>query len=481
MFALLYNLVIHLSVALARIVALFHPKTRKWVEGQKRSLQFTVYSLQLTVDSEGRSASQLPETNQSSSPHGRPCHSKLTKSQIINHKSSLTFWFHAASLGEFEQGRPVIEAVRKQYPEAKLVLTFFSPSGYEIRKDYDQVDLVCYLPADTPANVNRFLDAVQPDMALFIKYEFWHNYLHELKKRQIPTLLFSAIFRSNQLFFKWYGGFYRDMLFCFDPILVQNHASEALLKSIGYSNVTVAGDTRLDRVAQIAAQAKSYPEIEVFKGETPLLIVGSAWPDDMEVLIPFLNQFPQPLKVIIAPHEINPEQIQKWQSELQRTSLRFTVYSFDKEQKAKSKGQKTKGNPLDTRHSTPRSVPFDTLFLDTIGMLSSLYRYADFVYIGGAFGDGLHNILEPAVFGVPIFFGKPHYQKFQEAHDLLQLGGAVSIANAEELKRSFTEVYENQSVRKQWADICRKYVLKNAGATEKVMEVIKAFQSQTEG
>lgn len=468
MFAFLYTLGIHLSVTLARIVALFHPKTRKWVEGQKRSLEFTVKSSQLKVDINRRLASQLPEKN----------HSSL----VIQHSSfAPTFWFHAASLGEFEQGRPVIEAVREEYPEARLVLTFFSPSGYEIRKDYDQVDFVCYLPADTPANVNRFLDTVRPDMALFIKYEFWYNYLHELKRRQIPTFLFSAIFRPNQLFFKWYGGFYRKMLFCFHHISVQNQASEDLLKSVGYLSVTAAGDTRLDRVAQIASQAGSYPEIEAFKGDIPLLIVGSAWPDDMDVLIPFLNQFAQPLKVIIAPHEINTEQIQKWQSELQRTSLRFTVYSLDKEQKAKSKGQKTKGNPLDTRHSTPRGVPFDTLFLDTIGMLSSMYRYADFAYIGGAFGDGLHNILEPAVVGVPIFFGKPYYQKFQEAHDLLQLGGACSVENAEEFKKHFSEVYENQALRKQQADICRDYVLKNAGATEKVMQVIKNIQNQPKG
>jgi 3-deoxy-D-manno-octulosonic-acid transferase len=447
LFAFLYTLGIHLSVTLARIVALFHPKTRKWVEGQN--------------------SWQLSKKNHSSF--------------VIQHSSlTPTFWFHAASLGEFEQGRPVIEAVRKHYPKAKIVLTFFSPSGYEIRKDYDQVDLVCYLPADTPANVNRFLNAVQPDMALFIKYEFWYNYPHELKKRQIPTLLFSAIFRPNQLFFKRYGGFYREMLFCFDHVLVQNKASEKLLKSVGYSNVTAAGDTRLDRVAQIAAQAKSYPEIEAFKGETPLLIVGSAWPDDMEVLIPFLNQFTQPLKVIIAPHEINTEQIQKWQSELQKESLRFTVYSLKgNEQEAKNKGQVAKGNSLLTTHHSLLTTHY--LFLDTIGMLSSIYRYADFVYIGGAFGDGLHNILEPAVFGAPIFFGKPHYQKFQEAHDLLQLGGAVSVANAEELKRSFTEVYENQLVSRQRANICRDYILKNAGATEKVMELIKAFQSQKGG
>lgn len=445
LFAFFYTLGIRLSVALAYIVALFHPKTRKWVAGQ-RNWQSAVCSLQLAI------GSQQPPT----------------------------FWFHAASLGEFEQGRPVIEAVRKQYPEAKLVLTFFSPSGYEIRKDYDQVDLVCYLPADIPANISRFLDAIRPDMALFIKYEFWHNYLQELKKRQIPTILFSAIFRPNQLFFKWYGSFYRKMLFCFDHVLVQNRTSEELLKSIAYRNVTLTGDTRLDRVVQIAAQAKTYPEIEAFKGETPLLIVGSAWPDDMALLIPFLNQFTQPLKVIIAPHEINIEQIQRWQAQLQKTSLRFTVYSLqftEEEQKRRNKegGRDTTFGTLNSDLDTPHFslLTPHCLFLDTIGTLSSIYRYADFAYIGGAFGDGLHNILEPAVFGMPIFFGQPHYQKFQEAHDLLHFGGATTIANTEELGHAFTKLYESQELRQQKARICLRYVKQNAGATEKVMDRIK--------
>ena len=443
-------------------MAFFHPKTRKWVKGQD-SWKLEVGSPQSIVHSPQRRSPQatLATSNQ--------------KSEIAP-----TIWFHAASLGEFEQGRPVIEAVRKQYPEAKLVLTFFSPSGYEIRKDYDQVDLVCYLPADTPANVKRFLDAISPSMALFIKYEFWHNYLHELKKRQIPTVLFSAIFRPNQLFFKWYGGFYRQMLFCFDHVLVQNHESEELLKSIDYPHTILAGDTRLDRVAQIANQAKYYPEIEAFKGEMPLLIVGSAWPDDMEVLIPFLNQFSQPLKVIIAPHEINIEQIQKWQAQLQKTSLRFTVYSLQfteegQEQRKKEGGRDatfdTLNSDLDTPHSSLLTSHY--LFLDTIGMLSSIYHYADFVYIGGAFGDGLHNILEPAVFGMPIFFGQPHYKKFQEAHDLLHFGGAITVANTPELEHAFTKVYDNQELRQQKAKICLRYVKQNSGATNKVMDVIK--------
>lgn len=381
-------------------------------------------------------------------------------------QESTTFWVHAASLGEFEQGRPVIEAIRAEYPHARIVLSFFSPSGYEIRKDYDQVDDVCYLPIDTPRNVKRFLDSVQPDVALFIKYEFWYNYLHELKKRQIPTFLFSAIFRPNQLFFKPYGGFYRRMLFCFNEILVQNEASKHLLNSVGYSSATVAGDTRLDRVVQIAKQAKSYPAIEAFKGTNPLLVIGSAWPDDMEVLIPFLNQWEAPLKVIIAPHEINTEQIQQWQKALKKHSERFTVYGLRFGVDGSQVGDEEAS--LDILHS-----PLEILFLDTIGMLASLFRYADFAYVGGAFKDGLHNTMEPAVYGMPIFFGQPYYQKFQEALDLLHLGGATTIATTQEFTTAFTEVYQNLEIRQQKAGICYDYVQKNAGATAKVMASIR--------
>jgi len=423
LFAFFYTLSIRFSVFLAHIIALFYPKTRKWVEGQ-----------------EARGALSF---------------------RVDENSNALVVWIHAASLGEFEQGRPVIEALRNDYPQARIVLSFFSPSGYEIRKDYDQVDEVRYLPADTPRNVKRFLDEIRPDVALFIKYEFWYNYLHELKKRQIPTLLFSAIFRPNQLFFKPYGGFYRNMLFCFDKILVQNEASRQLLNSIGYSSVTVAGDTRLDRVVQIAKQAKRYPEIEAFKDTDPLLVIASAWPDDMEVLIPFLNQWDAPLKVIIAPHEINPEQIEQWQKALIKKSERFTVCRLQLGKEVSS---------LDTLHS-----PLDILFLDTIGMLASLFRYADFAYVGGAFKDGLHNTMEPAVFGIPIFFGQPYYKKFQEALDLLQLGGATTLSTTQEFTAAFTEVYQQLAIRQQKAAICYDYVQKNAGATAKVMDSLREW------
>lgn len=461
MFAFIYTLGIYLAQGGARLVALFHPKTRLWVKGQAQT--WRLIGEWRTEDGERRTENggkktenekrQIPNPQ---SPVANP------QSPITNHKS--TIWFHAASLGEFEQGRPVIEACRRKYPAATIVLTFFSPSGYENKKDYDQADVVCYLPADTPAHVARFLDAVQPDMALFIKYEFWPNYLSALKKRRIPTILFSAIFRPDQLFFKAYGGFYRNVLFCLDHVLVQNQESEKLLKSIDYKQITLAGDTRLDRVVQIAKQAKTFPLIEQFKGNTPLLIVGSAWPDDLEVIFSFLNHFKHPLKVIVAPHEINAEQIRNWQ---QAVTVESFVYSEWLEERKTEEGRAENGNS-----SLPDFGTSSLLFLDTVGMLSSVYRYADFVFVGGGYRDGLHNTMEPAVFGMPIFFGQPYYRKFQEALDLLQLGGAQTVANAGELTKAFTEVYENEALRKQKADVCREYVQKNAGATEKVMEMI---------
>ncbi len=455
MFAFIYTLGIYLAQGGARLVALFHPKTRLWVKGQAQT--WRLIGEWKTENGERRTENGDRKTENEKRQIPNP------QSKIENRKSAPTFWFHAASLGEFEQGRPVIEACRRHYPAAKIVLTFFSPSGYENKKDYDQVDVVCYLPADTPANVARFLDVLQPDMALFIKYEFWPNYLSVLKKRRIPTILFSAIFRPDQLFFKAYGGFYRNVLFCLDHILVQNHESEELLKSIDYNQVTLAGDTRLDRVVQIAKQAKTFPMIEQFKGNTPLLIVGSAWPDDLEVIFSFLNHFKHPLKVIVAPHEINAEQIRNWQQAVTVESFVYSEWLEEGERKTEN-----------GRFSLPDFGTSSLLFLDTVGMLSSVYRYANFVFVGGGYRDGLHNTMEPAVFGMPIFFGQPYYRKFQEALDLLQLGGAQTVANADEFTQAFAEVYENEALRKQKADVCRDYVQKNAGATEKVMKIINS-------
>ena len=362
-------------------------------------------------------------------------------------------WFHAASLGEFEQGRPVMEAFREQYPAYKILLTFFSPSGYEVRKNYTGADFIVYLPADTPENARAFVSLVKPQLVFFIKYEFWANYLHELRAAKIPIISFSAIFRPNQLFFKPWGGFYRELLTCFDHILVQNQESEQLLRSIGITQVTRAGDTRFDRVAQVAIARKDIPIVANFKtndGEVsqPLLVIGSAWQADMDVLIPFLNSFDQPLKVIIAPHEIHNDEIERWRSQLTKTSVR---YSELVKQSANQTYKRT-----------------NFLFIDNIGMLSSLYQYGEFAYIGGAFGKGLHNILEAATFGVPIFFG-PNYGKFQEAIELIQEGGAFCVQDT----RSLTDAFQNQYTdRTEAAQVSRDYVQRNIGATAKVMNVV---------
>lgn len=418
---------------MAKGVALFHSKTRRWVEGQKAIFDTLSH----------RQAKALP--------------SFAENDKVI--------WFHAASLGEFEQGRPVIEAIRHQYPQYRIWLTFFSPSGYEIRKNYEGADVVSYLPADTPANVKRFLEEVRPSIAFFIKYEFWYHYLTQLQKNRVPTFLLSAIFRPNQLFFKTYGGFYRTMLFCFDHIFVQNLSSQQLLAEIGYKAVTLTGDTRLDRVTQIAQRTETLPPIEAFKHQHPLLIVGSAWPDDMEVLIPFLNRWDEPLQVIIAPHEINSDQIATWQRKLDKKSA---VYSRVKVEDIQP--------PFDILHSANATQSPSILFLDTVGMLAHTYQYADFVYIGGAFGDGLHNILEPAVFGAPLFFGHPHYDKFQEAHDLLAAGGASSISSADGLYEAFEQVYHDKIERQRRADICRTYIATHSGATQKVIDFVQKQQ-----
>ncbi len=364
-------------------------------------------------------------------------------------------WFHAASLGEFEQGRPVIEAFRQQYPAYKILLTFFSPSGYEVRKNYAGADFIAYLPSDTPANARRFVQLVKPSIAFFIKYEFWANYLHELKAAQVPVISFSTIFRPGQLFFKPYGGFYRSLLHQFDHILVQNEVSVRLLDSIGITRTTLAGDTRFDRVKQVADQKKEIPAAAAFRLDpagqpVPVLVAGSAWQQDMDVLIPFLNAFTQPLKVIIAPHEIHDDEIEKWRQQLQRPSVRFS--------------QVTAGD-------TSQLATAEVLIIDNIGMLSSLYQYGQYAYIGGAFGKGLHNILEAATFSMPLFFG-PNYRKFQEAIDLIAEGGAVSVNNTQELTMAFGRLYTDNSAWQKAAATSRGYVVRNIGATGKVMHIV---------
>lgn len=357
-------------------------------------------------------------------------------------------WFHAASLGEFEQGRPVIEAFRAMYPAYEIVLSFFSPSGYEVRKTYAGADVVTYLPADTAANAREWMQQVRPQIAFFIKYEFWYHYLQALHSGNVPTLSFSAIFRPKQLFFKSYGGFYRHLLTCFDHILVQNQESVQLLTGIGITRVTQAGDTRFDRVAQVAATKRDIPQAAAFVDHLPTLLVGSAWAADMAVLIPMLNAFSKPLRVIIAPHEINDAEIDGWIAQLTAPSVRFSTLD-------------TSPTPADVRY----------LFIDNIGMLTSLYQYGTMAYIGGAFGKGLHNCLEAATFGLPLLFG-PNHQRFQEAVDLVQQGGAFQVRSSVELAETFTRLYENAPERERAGVVCRRYVEENTGATKLVMNQI---------
>lgn len=356
-------------------------------------------------------------------------------------------WFHAASLGEFEQGRPIIENLKQTHPEYKIILTFFSPSGYEVRKNYNGADIICYLPMDMSWNVKRFLDIVNPDYAVFIKYEFWMNYLLELKKRQIKTYIVSAIFRESQMFFRWYGGYYRSILNSFTHLFVQNDESVRLLHSIGLDNVTKVGDTRFDRVADIASNAKDLPVVQLFKRDKKVLVAGSSWPNDEEILLSYFNQN-KDVKLIIAPHEIHEEHLQSIISKLQRPYVRYT--------------QATTENVSDA----------DCLIIDCFGLLSSVYRYGEVAYIGGGFGVGIHNILEAAVYGIPVIFG-PNYKKFQEAVDLIELGGAFSISDYTGFSRLISDLLvDNSSLYASSAAISNDYSQRNRGATVKVLDII---------
>ena len=358
-------------------------------------------------------------------------------------------WFHASSLGEFEQGRPMIEKIKAQYPGYKILLTFFSPSGYEVRKNYNGADVICYLPFDTPYRVKKFLNLANPAVAVFIKYEFWGNYLKELKKRGVPVYIISAIFRPDQLFFQWFGAPYRKMLYCFTHLFVQDNRSKELLEQYGIRNVTVYGDTRFDRVLDVRNQARELPEVERFVGKRSLtLIAGSSWPQDEEILIPYFNEHPE-MKLIIAPHEIHREHLMYIESLLKRPAVRLSDVMQDK-------------SLLEGK---------DCLIVDSFGLLSSIYRYGTIAYIGGGFGVGIHNTLEAAVYGIPVIFG-PKYQKFQEAIQLLEAKGAFSVKDYEELKTLLDRMLTDEVFLRESGMNASNYVTGNAGATDKIMSMI---------
>ena len=407
----LYNLALGLYGLLLRLVAPFVPKAAAWVAGRRGLL-----------------------------PH---------IARTIGADPAPRVWFHCASLGEFEQGRPLLEAYRQAHPDTKLVLTFFSPSGYEIRKNWPGADYIFYLPLDTRRNARAFLELVRPRLVVFVKYEFWYHFLNEANRRGIPAVVVSAIFRADQVFFRPWGGFFRRILTRFAHIFTQNEASAALLRGIGLSQVSVAGDTRFDTVvATAAAPPKSLPVVEAFVADgAPVLVVGSSWPEDLPALGTLLRRFQSELRVLVAPHEIS------------ETNLRLVETVFPG--KVQRYSQAEAGTVAQAR----------ILLFDNVGLLSQLYRFGNYAYIGGAFGKGLHNTLEAAAFGLPLFFG-PTYAKFQEATELVALNCAFPVHNSEELEAAFAQLWHNEETCRQLRDALLTYVHRQAGATRTIMAAL---------
>lgn len=363
--------------------------------------------------------------------------------------SDKTIWFHAASLGEYEQGLPIMEAVKKIYPSHKIILTFFSPSGFEVKKNNTVADVTVYLPLDTISNAKQFLDLVHPEKVFFIKYEFWPNYLKELKNRNIKTYLISGIFRENQAFFKWYGGFYRNALQAFDYFFVQNENSKKLIQRLGFDNVMISGDTRFDRVINILERDNSLDFMDEFcTTNSKIIVIGSSWPKDEELLISYINQADATVKFVIAPHNIKTDQIITLKSQLRKKTILFSEKDSD-----------------DVSN-------YAVFIIDTIGILTKIYSYADIAYVGGGFGNpGVHNVLEPATFGVPIVLG-PNYEHFAEATALVGLGGCISIKDFNSLAATFNLLLQNEDERFEKGHICSTFVQMNTGATEKISNQI---------
>lgn len=402
----IYNIFIRLYSFAILIASVFNPKARLFVKGRKNIFK----KIKQNID-----------------------------------KSHQIVWFHCASLGEFEQGRPVIEELKRKFPNYKILLTFFSPSGYEIRKNYKGADYVFYLPIDTKRNATKFIKAVNPKIVFFVKYEFWYHYLNVLNKKNIPVYIFSAIFRKNQLFFKSYGGFYRKMLQKFNFLFVQNKESKTLLNSINITNVEITGDTRFDRVYSIASQAKNIPIIKAFKQDKKIIIAGSTWKPDEELLIQFINSGKKDdLKYIIAPHEIFIENIERIEKAINKKAIRYS--------------QADEQNVLDAQ----------VIIIDNIGLLSSLYKYGDIAYIGGGFGKGIHNVLEAATFGLPLIFGT-NYHQFNEAVQLINLKAAFVVNNFFDLNKVFNSLLINEKTLQKTGAISKNYVVSNLGATSRIL------------
>jgi 3-deoxy-D-manno-octulosonic-acid transferase len=418
-----YNLFLVLYSLAAKIISPWNPKARLWIQGRK--------------DLFARLEAQIRES-----------------SGVVQPGSRLV-WMHCASLGEFEQGRPVIEGLKTEYPSTRVLITFFSPSGYEIRKNYHGADYICYLPVDSMKNAKRFLGLVKPDLVLWVKYEYWYYFLNEIKSRNIPLLLVSGLFRKDQAFFKWFGGLHRKMLSFFRHLFVQGQPSADLLKSAGnVPPVTVNGDTRFDRVTAIARSFHPIDEIAAFCQNYPVVVAGSTWQEDEEELDHYANTHPG-IRFIIAPHEIDESHLRSTETLFKHT-VRF------------SKWKTTYTNS--TIGSSPASP--NVLIIDNIGMLSRLYYYATITYVGGGFGnDGIHNILEAAVYGKPVFFG-PVFDKFSEAIDLLECGGAYTVENALELEKTMNDLLENQEEYREACAAALNYTQQHRGATKMILDYI---------
>ncbi len=403
----MYSFVLFLYRQLVRIVSIFQSKANLWNKGQQQVWD------------------------------------GLSKALAANKRP--VAWFHTASLGEFEQGKPIMEALRAQYPDYFVLVTFFSPSGYEVRKHAQDIDYVSYLPLDGARSSARFLDLVKPQVAIFVKYEFWYFYLKGLQSRQIPTLLVSAIFRPNQVFFAWYGGFFSDFLACFTQIFVQDEHSLKLLQAIDIQQVQLGGDTRFDRVMYHLRHPKPWDVLDRFINQQAFMVIGSAWQADMDILIPLINAKQFPFKWVIVPHEIHRDTLNRWASEI-NLPVQFST-----------------GTPIEDAQ---------VLIVDQIGYLSQIYRGASFAYIGGAFGAGLHNTLEASVFGPTVFFGNLNYLKFKEARELVEFGLAYPIADTESLARIMREIYDSDEdfVNKQVQ--ARTFVALQAGATDRIMNYL---------
>lgn len=403
---ILYNILIYIVGFFLRIIALFNKKLKLFVDGRKEVFI------------------------------------KLKNEISTNDK---VIWIHCASLGEFEQGRPIIEKLKIKYPTYKIVLTFFSPSGYEVRKNYKGADVICYLPLDTKSNAQKFIELTHPTLAIFVKYEFWPNILKELKNQQIDTILVSGIFRENQVFFKGVGSWMRKSLSGFSYFFVQDDNSKNLLNSIGFSNVEKSGDTRFDRVFEITQQANQLDFMSEFKGNHLLLVCGSTWKEDEDLLVQYINNSElKNQKFIFAPHNIKQKEIEELQ---QRINKKVVLYS-----------DKSNQNLADAQ----------VLIIDAIGFLTKVYNYADVAYVGGAFSTGLHNVLEPATFGIPIIIG-PEYQKFKEAVDLVDLGGIISIKNQKELNSELNELFLYSEIRTMKGKVSKDFITNNVGATKMIL------------